>query len=82
MSSDSWAPTCPVTEGLRCLRGQGWAQLGALGPGGGGGGRGSGAVVGISDHHPLPSSLSAARAENCENLQTGLRGERQKNVFR
>lgn len=48
MSSDSWAPTCPVTEGLRCLRGQGWAQLGASGPGGGDGGRGRVAVVGTT----------------------------------
>lgn len=41
------------------------SELGASGPGGDGGGRGRGAVVGTSDHHPLPSSLSAARAENC-----------------
>lgn len=55
------------------------SELGVSGPGGDGGGRGRGAVVGTCDHHPLPSSLSAAGAEN---LQTGLRGERQKNVFR
>jgi len=40
------------------------SELGASGPGGGGEGRGRGAVVGASDHHPLPSSLSAAGAEN------------------